>query len=107
MRCAIAPGAGQRPSLAPSVTGTGARDAQGRRDRGRLGLKLAMLSVLQDHEITRVGGAYPIRVDVRVIAATHRDLRAEIEAGRSHEEVRSAAKGVTFERTTHAESHGE
>ncbi len=36
-----APGAGQRPSLAPYVTVTGARDAQGRGDRPRRGLKLA------------------------------------------------------------------
>jgi two-component system, NtrC family, nitrogen regulation response regulator NtrX len=41
-----------------------------------------LLRALEAGEIQRVGGQEPIRVDVRVIAATHRDLRAEIAAGR-------------------------
>jgi sigma-54 dependent transcriptional regulator, acetoin dehydrogenase operon transcriptional activator AcoR len=46
-----------------------------------------MLRILQEHEITRVGGTHAIRVDVRVIAATHCDLRAEIETGRFREDL--------------------
>lgn len=39
------------------------------------------MRVLQEREIDRVGGAQPIRVDVRVIAATNRDLKAATASG--------------------------
>jgi len=41
-----------------------------------------LLRVLQEHEITRVGGHQPIKVDFRCIAASNRDLKELIEAGR-------------------------
>jgi formate hydrogenlyase transcriptional activator len=43
--------------------------------------QVALLRVLQEREFERVGGSAPIRVDVRVIAATNRDLQSSIEAG--------------------------
>jgi transcriptional regulator with GAF, ATPase, and Fis domain len=43
--------------------------------------QIALLRVLQEHEFERVGGTLPIRTDVRVIAATNRDLPAAINAG--------------------------
>ncbi len=43
--------------------------------------QVALLRVLQEHEFERVGGTRPIRADVRVIAATNRDLQAAIRAG--------------------------
>jgi PAS domain S-box-containing protein len=43
--------------------------------------QIALLRVLQEHEFERVGGTRRIRVDVRVIAATNRDLEATISAG--------------------------
>jgi DNA-binding NtrC family response regulator len=42
----------------------------------------ALLGVLERRTFTRVGGAQTIATDVRVLAATHRDLRAEVNAGR-------------------------
>ena len=47
-----------------------------------LDLQPALLGVLERRAFTRVGGAQPVSVDVRVLAATHRDLRAEVNAGR-------------------------
>jgi PAS domain S-box-containing protein len=43
--------------------------------------QIALLRVLQEHEFERVGGTRPIRADVRVIAATNRDLQAAISGG--------------------------
>jgi two-component system response regulator AtoC len=42
---------------------------------------------LQEKEIRRVGDNAPVKVDVRVIAATHRDLREEVKAGRFREDL--------------------
>jgi PAS domain S-box-containing protein len=50
-------------------------------------IQVALLRVLQEREFERVGGSQPIRVDVRVIAATHRDLNAEIERGKFREDL--------------------
>jgi formate hydrogenlyase transcriptional activator len=43
--------------------------------------QIALLRVLQEHEFERVGGTRPLRTDVRVIAATNRDLQAAINVG--------------------------
>ncbi len=43
--------------------------------------QIALLRVLQEHEFERIGGSRRIRADVRVIAATNRDLQAAISSG--------------------------
>src|SRR5262249_27969800 len=46
-----------------------------------------LLRVLQEKEIERVGGSSTIRIDVRVLAATHRDLHQLVRAGRFREDL--------------------
>jgi DNA-binding NtrC family response regulator len=50
-------------------------------------IQAKFLRVLERREIVRLGGTTPVSIDVRVIAATHRDLRREIEAGRFREDL--------------------
>ncbi len=49
--------------------------------------QVRILRVLQEKEIERVGGINPIKVDIRVIAATHRDLDAMLREGRFREDL--------------------
>jgi two-component system response regulator AtoC len=50
-------------------------------------LQAKLLQVLQDHEFQRIGGKDTIKVDVRVIAATHRDLETAIQEGNFREDL--------------------
>jgi len=52
-----------------------------------LSLQVKLLRVLQEEEITPLGATAPLKIDVRVIAATARDLRCEVEAGRFREDL--------------------
>ncbi len=52
-----------------------------------LALQVKLLRVLEDEKIRRVGDTRDIKVDVRIITATHRDLLAETKAGRFREDL--------------------
>jgi DNA-binding NtrC family response regulator len=52
-----------------------------------MSLQAKLLRAIQEREIERVGGAQPVPVDVRVVAATHRDLEEDIASGRFREDL--------------------
>ena len=62
-----------------------------------------LLRVLQEREVTRVGGARPIPVDVRVVAATHRDLERAVRDGSFREDLYFRLKVATIRVPTLAE----
>ena len=50
-------------------------------------LQAKLLRVLQDHGFERVGGTHPIKVDIRVIAATNQDLAAAVRSGKFRKDL--------------------
>ena len=52
-----------------------------------LAMQVKLLRVIQERELTRVGGEEVIHVDVRILAATNKDLLEEIQAGRFREDL--------------------
>lgn len=52
-----------------------------------VGMQVKLLRALQERQITRLGGTQVVKLDIRVIVATHRDLAAEVEAGNFREDL--------------------
>jgi DNA-binding NtrC family response regulator len=60
-----------------------------------LGLQAKFLRVLEQKEVTRVGALRPRPIDVRIVAATNRDLQAEIDVGRFRRDLYFRLNGVS------------
>jgi transcriptional regulator with GAF, ATPase, and Fis domain len=59
--------------------------------------QVALLRVLQEKTFERVGGVTPIRANVRVVCATHRDLKAMVARGEFREDLYFRLTGVVLE----------
>lgn len=60
-------------------------------------MQLALLRVLEEREFTRVGGTKPIKVDVRIIAATNRNLQKAVEEGRFRDDLYYRLNVITIQ----------
>jgi transcriptional regulator with PAS, ATPase and Fis domain len=60
------------------------------------GLQAKLLRALETGSVQRVGGLRPIPLDLRVIAATHRDLPADVAAGRFRQDLYFRLNGITL-----------
>jgi transcriptional regulator with PAS, ATPase and Fis domain len=61
-----------------------------------LAMQARLLRVLQDRQVMPLGGGKPVAVDFRLVCATHRQLRAELEAGRFREDLYYRLNGLTL-----------
>ena len=61
-----------------------------------LGFQVKLLRVLEDRKVTRVGGLKPFKIDLRFIAATNRDLEAEVKRGTFRQDLFFRLAGMTL-----------
>jgi two-component system, NtrC family, response regulator AtoC len=71
-----------------------------------LGIQAKLLRAIEARQVTPVGAVRPIDLDVRFVAATHRDLRAEIASGRFREDLFFRIDGITLNVPPLRERHG-
>ena len=57
----------------------------------------SLLRLLQEGEVLPIGGDHPIKVDVRIVTATHRDLDADVDEGRFRADLRARLLGVAID----------
>ncbi|MBL0356106.1 MAG: sigma-54-dependent Fis family transcriptional regulator [Chitinophagaceae bacterium] len=62
-----------------------------------LGMQSKLLRVLQEREITRVGGNETVKLDVRLVVATHKNMAAEVEQGNFREDLYYRVMGLPIE----------
>jgi DNA-binding NtrC family response regulator len=60
------------------------------------GSQAALLRVLQEREVTPLGGTRPVKVDLRVVCATHRDLEEHVARGQFRGDLYARLSGHTF-----------
>lgn len=72
-----------------------------------LAAQAALLRVLQEHEVVPIGSRDPVRVDLRVVAATHRDLDAMVGDGSFRADLLARLHGFRFELPSLAERRAE
>ncbi|MFT3957197.1 MAG: sigma-54-dependent Fis family transcriptional regulator [Piscinibacter sp.] len=61
-----------------------------------LAMQARLLRVLQDRQVMPLGGGKPVPVDFRLVCATHRHLRSELDAGRFREDLYYRLNGLTL-----------
>ncbi len=61
-----------------------------------LSLQPILLRVLQEHEVVPVGASQPVSIDIRVVAATHRNLEQLVESGTFREDLLARLSGYTL-----------
>ena len=62
-----------------------------------LSMQVKLLHVIQERQILRVGGVRPIELDIRIVAATNRDLKQEVEQGNFREDLFYRLNVVTIQ----------
>jgi transcriptional regulator of acetoin/glycerol metabolism len=60
-------------------------------------MQARLLRVLQDRQVIPLGGGKPVPVDFRLVCATHRNLRIEMDAGRFREDLYYRLNGLTLQ----------